>query len=316
MPRPATCRIIGSANGPSFVLHPNENDEWVWLTYIQDEMNFLNGHKEYYWVDSIDAPGGKIEVTDANFDKSCVRSQGHHPGNRRRHALLAKGEPASFSDIQVGDKLRTKTHGVGKGKARRCWEVFLDDASLVKFQDEQKQVNRGRMMAEGMPGYVDQAEADRLQLTLFSEGSELFGKLKPGAQVRVAPAGVDRKATGEPTAAVVEETKPEGRNRTVTLKLDQPTGNTFPVGGLAKCGTSKAEQQSVRIQPLGVGGRPHFSSKAPQNRDSPRRFVPKLYVVRRSYFTTLPSSTSASSTSGLPWRSRAGTSITRTLSNS
>ena len=80
------------------------------------------------------------------------------------------GEPAAFSDIKVGDKLRTKTHGVGKGKTRRCWEVFLDDASLTKFQNEQKEVHRERMIAEGLPGYVDEVAAEHLQLTLFCEG--------------------------------------------------------------------------------------------------------------------------------------------------
>ncbi len=29
-----------------FRLHENAEGKWVWLTYIQDEMNFLNGHKE------------------------------------------------------------------------------------------------------------------------------------------------------------------------------------------------------------------------------------------------------------------------------
>ena len=118
-----------------FRLHPNENEEWVWLTYIQDEMNFLNGHKEYYWVDAVDPASGKIEVTDANADKSFVRAKGIILETDSDTHYWKDGEPAAFADIKVGDKLRTKTHGVGQGKTRRCWEVFLDDASLVKFQE-------------------------------------------------------------------------------------------------------------------------------------------------------------------------------------
>ena len=38
-----------------FRMHANEAGEWVWLTYIQDEMNMMNGHKEYFYVDAIDA---------------------------------------------------------------------------------------------------------------------------------------------------------------------------------------------------------------------------------------------------------------------
>ena len=197
-------------------------------------MNFLNGHKEYYWVDSIDAQNGKIEVTDANFDKSYVRTTGLILETDADTHYWRGGEPAAFTDIQVGDKLRTKSHGVGRGKTRRCWEVFLDDASLIKFQDQQKQVHHRRMIAEGMPGYVDQAETDRVQVTLFAEGAELFAKLKVGAKVRVAPAGVDRKPSADPTAAVIEEIKPGGRVQTVTLKLEKPTGSAFHTTGLAR----------------------------------------------------------------------------------
>ena len=217
-----------------FRLHPNDKDEWVWLTYIQDEMNFLNGHKEYYWVDSIDAANGKLEVTDANVDKSFVRTKGIILETDADTRYWRQGEPVAFKDIQIGDKLRTKTHGVGAGKTRRCWEVFLDEASLVKFQDEQKKVHRERIVAEGMPGYVEQAEPDHVLVTLFPEGAELIAKLKAGVHVRVAPAGVDRKPSAEPTAAVIEEIKPNGRVQTVTLKLEKPTGGAFHPTGLAR----------------------------------------------------------------------------------
>ncbi len=59
-----------------FRLHPNDQGDWVWLTYIQDEMNFLNGHGEYYHVDKIDPAAGTLEVTDAKADKSYVRGGG------------------------------------------------------------------------------------------------------------------------------------------------------------------------------------------------------------------------------------------------
>src|SRR5262249_48910787 len=56
-----------------FRLHENAEGKWVWLTYIQDEMNFLNGHKEYYWVDRVEPATGRIEFTQASADKSFVR---------------------------------------------------------------------------------------------------------------------------------------------------------------------------------------------------------------------------------------------------
>jgi len=217
-----------------FRLHPNDKDEWVWLTYIQDEMNFLNGHKEYYYVDSIDAPAGKLNVTDANFDKSYTRAQGIILETDGETRYWKAGQPATFADIHVGDRLRTKTHGAGQGKRRICWEVFLDDESLKKFQDEQREVNRQRMASEGIPGYVDAGQSDHLELTLFGEGSDFFGRLKPGLKVRVAPAGVDRQPTADPIAAVVEASKPAGRTCAVTVKLDSPPAAPFAPAGLAR----------------------------------------------------------------------------------
>lgn len=217
-----------------FRLHPNENGEWVWLTYIQDEMNFLNGHKEYYWVDKIDANSKQLECTDANADQSFVRTKGIVIETDAETRFWRNGEPATFADIRVGDKLRTKSHGLGKGKSRVCWEVFLDESSLLKFQAEQKEVHRQRMIAEGLPGYVDAAQPDRVVITLFPEGGDFISKLAPGGHVRVAPAGVDRKPSSEPVGAVIEEIKPNGRVKSVTLKLEQPVGSAFHVTGLAR----------------------------------------------------------------------------------
>jgi hypothetical protein len=218
-----------------FRVHPNENGEWIWLTYIQDEMNFLNGHKEYYEVDEIDPAGGRLDVTDQNYETpKLVRAKGIILETDTETRYWRAGEPATFADIKVGDRLRTKTHGVGQGKTRRCWEVFLDDASLKKFQEEQREVTRGRMTTEGLPGYVDVAEGDQLKVTIFGEAGDLFGKIKPGGKVRVTPAGVDRKPTAEPIPAVIESFEASGRNRGLTLKLEQPKAGEFRVTELAR----------------------------------------------------------------------------------
>jgi hypothetical protein len=217
-----------------FRLHPNEAGEWVWLTYIQDEMNFLNNHKEYYWVDELDGSRGQITCTDANADKSFVREKGIKIETDAQTRFWKEGQPASFGDIRVGDKLRTKTHGIGKGKVRVAWEVFLDDASLQKFQAEQVEVHKQRIAAEGMPAYVDARDAKTLQLTMFPQGRDLVGRLKAGVKVRVAPAGVDRKPTTDPAEAVVAESKPSGRLQAVTLQLDRDTDAGFKPTGLAR----------------------------------------------------------------------------------
>ena len=216
-----------------FRLHENAAGEWVWLTYIQSELNFLNGHREYYYVDKIDAEQGRIEFTQANFDKSFVREQGLFLETDKDTRYWKAGRPAKFSDIVVGDKLRTKTHGIGAGKVRMCWEIFLDDESLLKFQTEQKAVHAARMQAEGLPGYVDKLTNRQLALTLFQEGGEFARQLKVGQKVRVAPAGVDRKPTAAPVAATVLETKMAGSLGKIVVTLEAE-GSGWTAGGVAR----------------------------------------------------------------------------------
>jgi hypothetical protein len=216
-----------------FRLHQNDAGEWVWLTYIQDEMNFLNGHKEYYYVDRIDPEKGQLECTDANGDKSFVREKGILIETDRETHYWKNGEPAKFGDIQIGDKLRTETHGIGKGKVRVCWNVFIDEASLLKFQNVQKGIEALRLGEEGSPGYVDKLDGTSLDLTLFQESGELSHKLKPGMKVRVAPAGVDRKPTASPVSGSVAAAKMAGNLGKVTVTLDAASTAFIP-GNVAR----------------------------------------------------------------------------------
>ncbi len=212
-----------------FRLHENDQGEWVWLTYIQDEMNMMNGHKEYFYVDRVDAAKHAFDCTWANFDKSFIRQTNVLIETNGETRFWKAGTPAKFRDIKVGDKLRTKTHGIGKGKTRIAWEVFLDDESLVKFQTEQKAVHTARIQQEGAPGYVDEANGKELRLTLFNEGSDIAKQLKAGKVIRVAPASVDRKPTTAPLTGTVTAAVTKGRECKVTLTLSaaakfQPTG--------------------------------------------------------------------------------------------
>lgn len=213
-----------------FRLHENEQGDWVWLTYIQDEMNMLNGHKEYFIVDQIDPANKSLTTTWANADKSFIRQENVRIDTDTNTRYWKDGKEVKFSDIAVGDKLRTKTHGRGAGKSRVAWEVFLDEASLLRFQAEQKAVHAQRMAAEGMPGYVDEVTKDSIQVTLFREGTDARKMLKVGKSVRIAPAGVDRKPLTKPEAATVA--KLDGDRITVTLAV--PPQAPYQVTGLIR----------------------------------------------------------------------------------
>ncbi len=216
-----------------FRLHENDKGEWVMLTYIQDEMNMMNGHKEYFYVEQIDAAGGKLTCKWANADLSFIREQAVTIETDKDTRFWKAGQPAKFSDIQVGDKLRTKTHGIGRGKTRMAWEVFLDDESLLKFQAEQKAVHAKRILDEGAPGYVDESSGTKLVLTLFNEGEEQVKRLKQGTLVHLAPAGVDRKPTADPITGKVTLLGKNGRQTQVTLELIAPA-EKFQTTGLAR----------------------------------------------------------------------------------
>lgn len=216
-----------------FRMHENADGQWVWLTYIQDEMNFLNGHKEYYWIDKLEPKTGQIEITQANFNKSFLREKGILLETDADTRFWKDGKPAKFSDLEIGQKIRTKTHGVGKGKVRRCWEVFLDDDSLLKMQAEQMAVHRERMLKDGLPGYIDERNDSEVKLTLFQEGREVAKELKAGSKIQVALAGVDRKANSPWTSGTVAAMQPAGNLYKATLRFDAPPP-AFPVGSLAR----------------------------------------------------------------------------------
>ena len=213
-----------------FRLHVNEKEEWVWLTYIQDEMNMMNGHGEYFFVDQINAATGRLTTTWAKGDMTFVREKGVVIETASDTRYWKNGEPATFSDIKVGDKLRTKTHGLGMGKHRVPWEVFLDDTSLQKFQAEQKTVHETRLKEQGAPGYIDGANGTALSLTLFNEGEVQVKALKAGSVVRVAPAGVDRKPMSDAFEAKVELIKPEGKHWHLELTMSTSGNNLRPAG--------------------------------------------------------------------------------------
>lgn len=183
----------------------------------------MNGHKEFFYVDAIDASSGKITCNQANFDRSFVREKGIILETESATRYWKDGQPAKFGDIKVGDRLRTKTHGIGKGKVRMCWEVFLDEASLLKFQAEQRAVHARRLAAEGAPGYVDVVAAQQIELTLFQEAGDIGRALKAGAAVRLVGAGPDRQAAGPETLATIKSAKFQGNLCKVSLELSSAT---------------------------------------------------------------------------------------------
>lgn len=222
-----------------FRLHEDAAGKWTWLTYIQDEMNIQAGHKEYYFADEIDPKAGTIKFTQATADKGFVRQTGLVLETDANTRYWKKGKPAAFADIKVGDKLLAKTHGVGKGARRVCWELFLDDESRDAFRAEQQAAHAKRMAAEGLPGYVDAAEGDTLKLTIFSEAADQAKGLKAGQKVRVAPAGADRKPTASSVAGTVTAVKAaRGNLHEVAVTVDAAG---FTPGGLARLWPNPAE---------------------------------------------------------------------------
>jgi hypothetical protein len=216
-----------------FRMHEAADGQWTWLTYIQDQMNMMNGHKEYFYVDAIDAQACQLTVTQANADKTFIREKGIQLSTDSETKYWKNAQPAKFSDIGIGDAIRTETHGIGKGKVQMCWNVFLDDASLLKFQNEQKALQSKRLLDEGSPGYVDVNAPEQLDLTLFWEGIEISRTLTAGKKVQVAPAGVDRKPTRTPVTGTITAAKMQGNLGKVTVKLDSE-GKGFEVGALAR----------------------------------------------------------------------------------
>jgi hypothetical protein len=208
-----------------FRLHEDADGKWTQLTAIEDEPSFLRDHQEYYHVDKLDPDKGTIEVTQADARRSGVRARGLVIQTDKDTRFWKNGEPAKFADIKLNDKLRAKTHGTGKGHDRVAWEVFLDDASLDKWQKEQQAVHHKRMTEEGMPGYLDERDGKRLRVTLFPEAAEAGGPLKKGLKVNVSAASAGRRPTGQSVSATVNDVKEIGTLREVTLTCSSEPGD-------------------------------------------------------------------------------------------
>ena len=218
-----------------FRLHPNDAGEWTWLTYIQDEMNMMLGHKEYFHVTAVDPAKGTITADWASADKSFVRTKDLVLETDKETRFWKNGAPAKLTDVKVGDPLRTKTHGIGKDAHRVCWEVFLDDASLLKFQAEQKSVHTKRLAERGAPGYVDSVTGGTtVALTMFQESGEVVKGLKAGSKVRLAVCGPDRLAAGPQVTGVVTTAKAVGKLGAVTLTLDAPAAANMTPGAVVR----------------------------------------------------------------------------------
>jgi len=205
-----------------FRIHPGEEGRPWRLTYIQSEMNFLNGHKEFYFVDAVDRETGRLTCRQAKADQSFVRTNELFIDVDDETKYFRGGKPATFADVQVGTPLQTKTHGIGRGKDRLAKLVFLDVESLQKFQAEQQAVHARRMRDEGLPGFVDTIDGGTATLTLFREAGSWAKKLKPGMTVRLAATGPDRQAQGEPIEAQISSARMQGVLGKVSIASKSP----------------------------------------------------------------------------------------------
>lgn len=212
-----------------FRLHEDEHGTWKYLTYIQDEMNFLRNHKEWYYVDAIEP--GRFRCEQANEDRRAF--------SREKNVLIdvdaetkyfRAGRQVPFSDVKVGERMQVKAHGVGKGKTRIAWYVFLDDESVEVFAAEQRAAHERRMKAEGFPGYVDAVSGDKIEMTLFGWARDYNKYIKSGLAVKLAPVGTDMKPTAAPIEAKITAVQVLGHNTKLTLETTQspPPGVTPP----------------------------------------------------------------------------------------
>lgn len=206
-----------------FRLHEDEQGVWKYLTYIQDEMNFLKNHKEWYYVTAIEK--GRFKCDQANENReSFTREKDVYIDVDARTKYYRGGKEVTLEDVKIGDRMQIKAHGVGQGQKRIAWYAFLDSESLELFAADQREVHANRMKLEGFPGYVDAASVNNaggntVEVTLFGWARDYNKSIKTGMEVQLAPAGVDMKPTAEPIAAKITAVKPLGNNTKLTLEV-------------------------------------------------------------------------------------------------
>ncbi len=208
-----------------FRLHEDDKGVWKYLTYIQDEMNFLRNHKEWYYVTAIEK--GRFKCDQANENREMfTREKDVLIDVDAQTKYFRGGQEVKLEDVKVGDRMQIKAHGVGQGMKRIAWFVFLDAESVEKFAADQRSVHSARMKADGFPGYVDMVSGNNaggstVEMTLFGWARDYNKSIKPGLEVRLAPVGKDLKPSAEAVSAKITAVKPLGHNTKLTLELSQ-----------------------------------------------------------------------------------------------
>ena len=80
---------------------------------------------------------------------------------------------------------------------------------------------------------MDEANGSKLILTLFNEGEDQVNLLKKGTPIKVASAGIDRKASSESIAGKVVSLLKTGKQTQVTLEMEKQ-GDGFKPTSLAR----------------------------------------------------------------------------------
>ena len=176
-----------------FRLHEDEKGQWRYLTYIQDEMNFLNNHHEWYWIDKIDRAAGTFTCHQADADQKFVREKEVVVNFDEKTKYWKAGQLISLDQIAPGDRMQIKA-----ARYRERAETFGSRGTCSWIRESLAKIpsrTKGRPSfptdaeTEGLPGYVDSVTDNEVQITLFRETGEFVPRLKPGMPARTSGGG-------------------------------------------------------------------------------------------------------------------------------
>lgn len=165
----------------------------AYLVHYQDEIGQMKGHNHAWQVEEVAAGGRGFAARVMNGDKvfdPALATFELDPAARIWRAGKTVDDPA----FSKGERLYLTWCYDG---ARRVVKTASDAASLPSIQAESQNRVQGRIAREGMGGFVESVDEDKVHLLVFSTWWAQAGAVKAGQTLRVKGTDGANRAAGE-----------------------------------------------------------------------------------------------------------------------
>jgi hypothetical protein len=219
-------------------MYIDDAGEWTYPRAVQDEIQLMASHKQWWSVDALDANKGAVSLSRKD-DTGKDLKETFRVGDDTK---VWKGEkPSGLDALKVGDVVLFQTR-YDQGQKRRFAVDILDEKGLQAVQAEQKAKHQKRLAEQGLPAVINDIDVltGAVHATVQWEAADQARAIKPGSSVEVARPG-GGEAAKRFTAPVVDN-KPAGVREQLLLGADPAMASTLHVGDEVRVFPKPAKQ--------------------------------------------------------------------------